>query len=100
MKDQHTIDFEKSQNAVQILQDRLLKELCSRDYHSKRLGKVPIFDIDEIYKKSFTDVEKQHFLKFLRWFAQESEYVQFLFEDKIAITFLGRNYCIISNQYR
>ena len=29
MKDQHTIDFEKSQNAVQILQDRLLKELCS-----------------------------------------------------------------------
>ena len=58
MKDQHTLDFEKSQNPVQILQDRLLKELCSRDYHSKRLGKVPIFDIDEIYKKSFTDVEK------------------------------------------
>ena len=36
MKDQHAIDFEKSQNAVQILQDRLLRELCSRDYYSKR----------------------------------------------------------------
>ena len=29
MKNQHAIDFEKSQNPVQILQDRLLKELCS-----------------------------------------------------------------------
>ena len=100
MKDRHTIDFGKSSEDVQILQDRLLKELCSRDYHSKQLGKVPVFDIDDIYKKSFTDVEKQYFLKFLKWFAQESEYVQFLFENTIAITFLGRNYCIISNQYR
>ena len=100
MRKPHTIDFDNSYKDIQILQDRLLKELCSLDYHSKRLGKVPIFDIDEIYKKSFTDVEKQYFLKFLRWFAQESEYVQFLFEGKIAITFLGRNYCIISNQYR
>ena len=100
MKGQHAIDFEKSQNAVQILQDRLLKELCSRDFSSKRLGKVPIFDIEDIYKKSFTNVEKLYFLKFLKWFAQESGYIQFLFENKIGITFLGRNYCIISNQYR
>ena len=100
MKDQHSRDFENSHNDVQILQDRLLKELCSRDYHSKRLGKLPVFDINDIYNKSFKDVEKQYFLKFLRWFAQESEYVQFLFEGKIAMTFLGRNYCIISKQYR
>ncbi len=56
MKDQHSRDFENSHNDVQILQDRLLKELCSRDYHSKRLGKLPVFDIDDIYKKSFKDV--------------------------------------------
>src|SRR5688572_27694647 len=100
MREPHTIDFDNSYNDVQILQDRLLKELCSRDYHSRQLGNVPLFDIDDIYKKSFTDVDKQYFLKFLRWFAQESEYIQFLFENKIAITFLGRNYCIISNQYK
>ena len=100
MKDQHSRDFETPHNDVQILQDRLLKELCSRDYHSRQLGNVPLFDIDDIYKKSFTDVDEQYFLKFLRWFAQESEYIQFLFENKIAITFLGRNYCVISNQYK
>ena len=100
MKDQHSRDFENSFNDVQRLEDRLLKELCSRDYHSRQLGNVPLFDIDDIYKKSFTDVDEQYFLKFLRWFAQESEYIQFLFENKIAITFLGRNYCIISNQYK
>jgi hypothetical protein len=100
MKDHHSRDFENSHNDVQILQDRLLKELCSRDYHSKRLGKLPVFDINDIYKKSFKDVEKQYFLKFLNWFAQESGYVQFLYENTIAITFLGRNYCIISKQYR
>lgn len=100
MKDQHSRDFENSHNDVQILQDRLLKELCSRDYHSKRLGKLPGFDINDIYNKSFKDVEKQYFLKFLKWFAQESGYVQFLHENTIAITFLGRNYCIISKQYR
>ena len=100
MKDQHSRDFENSHNDVQILQDRLLKELCSRDYHSKRLGKLPVFDINDIYEKSFKDVEKQYFLKFLKWFAQESGYVQFLYENTIAITFLGRNYCIISKQYR
>ncbi len=38
MKDRHTIDFGKSHKDVQILQDRLLKELCSRDFSSKRLG--------------------------------------------------------------
>jgi hypothetical protein len=100
MREPHTIDFDNSYKDVQILQDRVLKELCSRDYHSRQLGNVPLFDIDDIYKKSFTDVDKQYFLKFLRWFAQESEYIQFLFENKIAITFLGRNYCIISNQYK
>ncbi len=100
MKDLHSIDLENSQNNVQILQDRLLKELCSRDYHSKRLGNAPIFDIDDIYKKSFNDVEKKYFLRFLTWFAQDSEYIQFLFENKIALTFIGRNYCIISQQYK
>lgn len=48
MKDQHSRDFENSHNDVQILQDRLLKELCSRDYHSKRLGKLPVFDINDL----------------------------------------------------
>jgi hypothetical protein len=100
MREPHTIDFDNSYKDVQKLQDRLLKELCSRDYHSRQLGNVPLFDIHDIYKKSFTDVDEQYFLKFLRWFAQESEYIQFLFENKIAITFLGRNYCIISNQYK
>ena len=100
MKDLHSIDLENSQDNVQILQDRLLKELCSRDYHSKRLGNTPIFDIDDIYKKSFNDVEKKYFLRFLTWFAQDSEYIQFLFGNKIALTFIGRNYCIISQQYK
>lgn len=100
MKDLHSKDLGNSQKNVQILQDRLLKELCSRDYHSKRLGNAPIFDIDDIYKKSFNDIEKKYFLRFLTWFAEDSEYIQFLFENKIGITFLGRNYCIISNQYR
>lgn len=59
-----------------------------------------IFDIDDIYNKSFKDIEKKHFLKFLTWFAQDSEYIQFLLENKIALTFIGRNYCIISQQYK
>lgn len=100
MKDLHSIDSENFQNTVQILQDRLLKELCSRDYHSKRLGNAPIFDIDDIYKKSFNDIEKKYFLRFLTWFAEDSEYIQFLFENKIALTFIGRNYCVISQQYK
>lgn len=100
MKDLHSKDLENSQNNVQILQDRLLKELCSRDYHSKRLGNAPIFDIDDIYKKSFNDIEKKYFLRFLTWFAEDSEYIQFLFENKIALTFIGRNYCVISQQYK
>ena len=72
MKDLHSKDLGNSQNNVQILQDRLLKELCSRDYHSKRLGNAPIFDIDDIYKKSFNDIEKKYFLRFLTWFAEDS----------------------------
>jgi hypothetical protein len=100
MKDLHSMDLENSQNKVQILQDRLLKELCSRDYHTKRLVNAPIFDIDDIYKKSFNDVEKKYFLRFLTWFAEDSGYIQFLFENKIALTFIGRNYCIISQQYK
>lgn len=100
MKDLHSMDLENSQDNVQILQDRLLKELCSRDYHTKRLGNAPIFDIDDIYKKSFNDVEKKYFLRFLTWFAEDSGYIQFLFENKIALTFIGRNYCIISQQYK
>jgi hypothetical protein len=100
MKDIYSIDSENFQNKVQILQDRLLKELCSRDYHSKRLGNAPIFDIDDIYKKSFNDIEKKYFLRFLTWFAEDSEYIQFLFENKIALTFIGRNYCVISQQYK
>ena len=100
MKDLHSMDLENSQDNVQILQDRLLKELCSRDYHTKRLGNAPIFDIDDIYKKSFNDIEKKYFLRFLTWFAEDSGYIQFLFENKIALTFIGRNYCIISQQYK
>ncbi|HSF01088.1 MAG TPA: hypothetical protein VLA48_09370 [Nitrososphaeraceae archaeon] len=100
MKDLHSIDSENFQNKVQILQDILLKELCSRDYHSKQLGNTPIFDIDDIYKKSFKDVEKKYFLRFLTWFAEDSGYIQFLFENKIGLTFIGRNYCIISQQYK
>lgn len=78
----------------------MLKELCSRDYHSKQTGDMVIFDIDDIYNKSFKNIEKKHFLKFLTWFAQDSEYIQFLLENKIALTFIGRNYCIISQQYK
>jgi hypothetical protein len=100
MKDLHSKDLGNSQKNVQILQDRLLKELCSRDYHSKRLGNAPIFDIDDIYKKSFNDIEKKYFLRFLTWFAEDSEYIQFLFENKISLTFIGRNYCVISQQYK
>lgn len=100
MKDLDSKNLGNSQNNVQILQDRLLKELCSRDYHSKRLGNAPIFDIDDIYKKSFNDIEKKYFLRFLTWFAEDSEYIQFLFENKIALTFIGRNYCVISQQYK
>lgn len=100
MKDLHSKDLGNSQKNVQILQDRLLKELCSRDYHSKRLGNAPIFDIDDIYKKSFNDIEKKYFLRFLTWFAEDSEYIQFLFENKITLTFIGRNYCVISQQYK
>ena len=100
MKDLHSMDLENSQDNVQILQDRLLKELCSRDYHTKRLGNAPIFDIDDIYKKSFNDIGKKYFLRFLTWFAEDSGYIQFLFENKIALTFIGRNYCIISQQYK
>lgn len=100
MKGLDSKNLGNSQNNVQILQDRLLKELCSRDYHSKRLGNAPIFDIDDIYKKSFNDIEKKYFLRFLTWFAEDSEYIQFLFENKIALTFIGRNYCVISQQYK
>ena len=100
MKDLSSTDLENSQHNVQILQDRLLKELCSRDYHSKRSGNPSLFDIDDIYKKSFNDVEKKYFLKFLTWFARDCEYIQFLFANKIALTFIGRNYCIISKQYK
>ena len=92
--------MENSQPNVQILQDRLLKELCSRDYHSKRSGNASIFDIDDIYEKSFKDIDKKYFLKFLTWFAEDIEYIQFLLENKIALTFIGRNYCIISQQYK
>jgi hypothetical protein len=93
-------DLENSQDNIQFLQDRLLKDLCSRDYHSKQSGNMPIFDIEDIYNKSFKDIEKKQFLKFLTWFAQDSDYIQFLLENKIALTYIGRNYCIISRQYR
>ncbi|HJU59565.1 MAG TPA: hypothetical protein VJ583_07430, partial [Nitrososphaeraceae archaeon] len=52
-------DLENSQHNIQILQDRLLKELCSRDYHSKQLGNISIFDVDDIYNKSFKDIDKK-----------------------------------------
>jgi hypothetical protein len=59
-------DLANSQLNIQILQDRLLKELCARDYHSKQLGNnTSIVDIDDLYNKSFKDIEKKHFLKFL-----------------------------------
>jgi hypothetical protein len=99
--------LENSQHDVQILQDRLVKELCSRDYHSKQSRNISIVDIDDLYNKSFKDIEKKHFLKFLTWFAQDFEYIQFLLENiqfllenKIALTFTGRNYCFISKQYK
>ena len=93
-------ELKNSPDNVQVLQGRLLKELCSRDYHSKQSGNMPIFDIQDIYNKTFKDIEKKQFLKFLTWFAQESEYIQFLLQNKIAFTFIGRNYCIISQQYK
>jgi hypothetical protein len=100
LKDLSNRDLENPQHNVQILQDRLLKELCSRDYHSKQSDNISIVDIDDLYNKSFKDIEKKHFLKFLNWFAQDIEYIQFLLENKIALTFTGRNYCIISHQYK
>jgi hypothetical protein len=100
LKDHSNRHSENSQYNIQILQDRLLKELCARDYHSKQLGDMAIFDINDIYNKSFKDIEKKQFMKFLTWFAQDSEYIQFLLENKISLTFIGRNYCIISQQYK
>ena len=99
-KDLTKKELENSPDNVQVLQGRLLKELCSRDYHSKQSGNMPIFDIQDIYIKSFKDLENKQFLKFLTWFAQNSEYIQFLLQNKIALTFIGRNYCIISQQYK
>ena len=78
----------------------MLKELCSRDYHSKQTGDMVIFDIDDIYNKSFKDIEKKHFLKFLTWFAQDSEYIQFLLENKIALTFIGRIIVLFHNNIK
>ena len=100
LKDRTNRELKNSPDKVQVLQDRLLKELCSRDYHSKESGNMPIFDIQDIYNKTFKDTGKKQFLKFLTWFAQDSEYIQFLLQNKIALTFIGRNYCIISQQYR
>lgn len=59
-----------------------------------------IFDIDDIYNKSFKDIEKKHFLKFLTWFAQDSEYIQFLLENKIALTFIGRIIVLFHNNIK
>jgi len=81
--------LESSLKDVQILQDKLLKELCSRDYSSKRLGKVPIFDIDDIYKKSFTNVEKQYFLKFLNGLPKNLDMFDFFLKIKLALHFLA-----------
>ena len=53
--------FENSPNNVRILQVRLLKELCSRHYNSKQSGDMPIFDIQDIYTKSFKDIEEKQF---------------------------------------
>jgi hypothetical protein len=100
LKDRTNRELKNSPDKVQVLQDRLLKELCSRDYHSKESGNIPIFDIQDIYNKTFKDTEKKQFLKFLTWFAQDSGYIQFLLQNKIALTFIGRNYCIISQQYK
>jgi hypothetical protein len=99
-KDRTNRELKNSPDNVQVLQGRLLKELCSRDYHSKQSGNMPLFDIQDIYNKSFKDLEKKQFLKFLTWFAQDSEYIQFLLQNKIALTFIGRNYCIISQLYK
>jgi hypothetical protein len=63
----------------------LLKELCSRDYHSKQSSNIALFDIQDIYHKTFKDIEKKQFLKFLTWFAQDFEYIQFLLQNKIAL---------------
>jgi hypothetical protein len=83
-------DLANSQLNIQILQDRLLKELCARDYHSKQLGNnMSIFDIDDIYNKSFKDIDKKYFLKFLTWFAPDFEYIQFLLEKKLPLLLLA-----------
>ena len=100
LKNRYNRDLENYHDNIQVLQDRLLKELCSIDYHYKQSGNMPIFRIDDLYNKSFKDIEKKQFLKFLTWFAQDSGYIQFLLENKIALTFIGRNYCIVSQQYK
>ena len=82
LNDRTNRELKNSPDKVQVLQDRLLKELCSRDYHSKQSGNMPIFDIQDIYNKTFKDTEKKQFLKFLTWFAKDSGYIQFLLENK------------------
>ena len=100
LNDRTNRELKNSPDKVQVLQDRLLKELCSRDYHSKQSGNMPIFDIQDIYNKTFKDTDKKQFLKFLTWLAHDSEYIQFLLQNKISLTFVGRKYCIISQQYK
>lgn len=99
MKNITKTNLEDSYKDIRGMEDKLLRELCSRDYHSKKTGNIPIFDIDEIYKKSFKGVQRKSFNKFLEWLEKESGYIQFHIENKISLTFLGRNACMISRIY-
>ena len=98
MKNVSTVNPEDSYKDIREMEHKLLAELCSRDYDSIKKGISPIFDIDEIYRKCFKKTKKESFNKFLEWLENESGYIQFHMQNKISLTFLGRNAYIISKK--
>ena len=48
MKNITKTNLEDSYKDIRGMEDKLLGELCSRDYHSMKTGNIPILDIVEI----------------------------------------------------
>lgn len=57
---------------------------------------MAIFDTDDIYKKSFNDVEKNIFQDYLLALPK-TQYIQFFFENKIILIFMAEIITLFHN---
>jgi hypothetical protein len=86
-------DPEKDQD---IMEDRLMDELCKRQYDADRNGRSFEFSINEVWQSCLGAFDKSYFDTFLLNYQKQKDYIEVLADNtKIRITQSGRRWCAV-----